>query len=319
MRAGSLFALLGTPLLLSACTVGPDYGVPAAPIAPQWSEASVGAAGSRTDLVSWWRGFHDATLDQLVDRAIAGNLDLQLAQARLREARASRVSAASGLWPALTGSASATRSHGIPGGAPGAGGGGSGKPKVVTQNLFQAGLDASWELDIFGGTRRNIESASANLAATVEDSRATLVSLLGEVAADYVDLRRAQARLHIATDALTSEEDTLALTQAKFQAGLGSALDVAQARAAVATTRAAIPGFETAARDAIHQLSVLTGSPPETLASELDQSGPVPVMSAGVALGLPAELLRQRPDVRAAERRAAKANADIGVAVANEY
>jgi len=324
MGARSLLALLGAPLLLSACTVGPDYRVPTAPLAAQWSKASVGTPAVPSDLATWWRGFHDATLDKLVDRAIAGNLDLQLAQARIREARASRVSTASALWPSLTGTASGTRSHGVAGaagsGAEGGGpGGGSGKPQIVTQNLFQVGLDSIWELDIFGGTRRNIESAGANLAATVEDQRATLVSLLGELATDYVDLRSAQARLQIARDALTSEKDTLALTQAKLQAGLGSALDVAQAQAVVATTRAAIPGLQTTARESIHALSVLTGAPPETLASELAPSAPVPVLSTAVTLGLPAELLRHRPDVRAAERRVAKANADIGVAVANEY
>ncbi|HKT19625.1 MAG TPA: efflux transporter outer membrane subunit, partial [Stellaceae bacterium] len=300
----------------------------AASVPREWSKAAIGASGQPAELATWWRGFQDPLLDQLVDQAVAGNLDLQLAQARIREARAARLAAASPLWPDLTGSASATRFHGRPnplasggsgasigaGAAAGAGGG-----AVVTKNLFQAGLDSSWELDIFGGTRRGIESASAGLAASIEDQRAGLVSLLSELALDYIDLRTAQARLQIARDALTAEEETLALTRAKLEAGLGSALDVAEAEAAAATTRAAIPNLQTAARDAIHELSVLIGAPPETLASKLEPSAPIPAMSSRIALGLPAELLRRRPDIRAAERRVAEANADIGVAVANQY
>lgn len=326
MRPGFWLAVPAAAFLLSACTVGPEYRMPSAPIAPQWSAAAVGPAGKTADLAAWWRGFHDPLLDKLVDGAIAGNLDLQLAQARIRAARAARIAAAAPLWPSLAGSASATRSHGVPGasgasggGASGAGRGGAGQPPVVTQNLFEAGLDASWEIDIFGGTRRAVESAGDELAATIDDRHATLVSLLGEIATDYVELRSAQTRREIARDSLASEEDTLALTRAKFAAGLGSALDVAQAEAAVATTRAAIPGLATSVRAAIHELSVLTGAPPETLAPELAPAAPIPVMSTGAALGLPAELLRRRPDIRAAERRVAEANAEIGVAVANEF
>lgn len=190
---------------------------------------------------------------------------------------------------------------------------------MITKNLFQAGLDSSWGIDIFGGARRSIEAANASLAAAVDDERAALVSLLGELATNYIDLRSAQSRLEVAQGERRSEHDTLELTKARFTAGLGSPLDVAQAQAAVATTRAAIPGLETTVREAIHELSVLVGAPPESLAQKLDSSEPVPLMRTPAALECPAELLRQRPDIRAAEERIAEANANIGVAIANEY
>lgn len=317
------------PFLVGSCTVGPNYRTPTAPLPAQWTKTTIGPSGKEADLATWWRGFKDPVLDTLVRRAIGGNLDLQLAQARIREARADRIAAGSGLWPTLSGSASATRFHGRPSplaagnGANAAGGAtsqaGATNGAVITRNLFQVGLDSSWEIDIFGGTRRSVEAAAATLGAAVEDERATLVSLLGELATDYIDLRSAQSRLKVAEDALQSEEDTLKLTEGRFKAGLGSALDVAQAQAAVATMRSTIPGLQTAARDAIHELSVLIGTPPERLVRELNTAQPVPIMQASAALKLPADLLRRRPDIRAAERRVAAANADIGVAIANEY
>jgi NodT family efflux transporter outer membrane factor (OMF) lipoprotein len=334
MRRILPLGVAGLAVLLSACTVGPDYSTPTAQLPTKWSATRIGPVGPPTDLGQWWRGFHDPVLDSLIARAITGNLDLQTAQARIREARASRIATASTLWPTVTGSASGTRFHGGSGAFGSGGLGGSsglgatssglgtpsgGANSTSTVNLFQTDFDASWELDIFGGTRRSIESSTANLQATRQDRRSTLVSLLGEVVADYITLRDAQERIRIADDTLASERDTLALTLAKFKAGLASALDVAQAQSAAASTLAAIPGLRTTARETVHQLSVLIGTPPETLEPELDQPVPPPVMRTGTTLDPPAELLRRRPDIRAAERRVAAANADIGVAVANEY
>jgi NodT family efflux transporter outer membrane factor (OMF) lipoprotein len=328
----SPLGVIGLLLLLDACAVGPNYEKPTVQPPAHWSETDVGPTGPQTNLARWWQGFDDPILNSLIDRAIAGNLDLQTAVARIREARASRVAASSPLWPTLTGSGSATRFHGSANslgvggllGGPG-GGAGQGGPNALplspafTENLFNNSFDASWELDIFGGTRRSIDSSTANLQAAVEDGRSTLVSLLGEVATNYITLRAAQQRIKIANDTLASEKDTLVLTQNKFEAGLASALDVAQAQSAAANTLATIPGLQTTAREAIHELSVLIGVPPETLAAELDHPVLPPIMRAGIILDLPAELLRRRPDIRAAERRVAAANADIGVAVANEY
>jgi NodT family efflux transporter outer membrane factor (OMF) lipoprotein len=189
----------------------------------------------------------------------------------------------------------------------------------VTTNLYQAGFDASWEIDVFGGRRRAVEAAGAEVQAVEEAERGVVVSLLGEVAQTYLQLRAGQRRLELAQQAIGVARDTLAIIQAKFDHGLATDLDVAQQRAEVAGLTAAIPALETAERLSIHALSVLVGDDPNALNVELAKTRPLPTLPGEVPLGLPSDLLRRRPDVRQAERELASASARIGVATADLF
>jgi NodT family efflux transporter outer membrane factor (OMF) lipoprotein len=196
--------------------------------------------------------------------------------------------------------------------------GAGGLPGVDT-DLWQVGFDASWEIDVFGGTRRNIEASQADLAAAIEDRRDTLVSLLGEVARDYISLRGAQRELQIAQENLSSQQDTLNLTQDRFKNGVATQLDVARAAAEVATTAAQLPTIISSIRQSIHALSILLAEQPDALADELTRVAPIPPVPPEVPVGLPSELLKRRPDLRRAERQLAAANARIGVATADLF
>jgi outer membrane protein TolC len=196
--------------------------------------------------------------------------------------------------------------------------GAGGLPGIDT-DLTQIGFDASWEIDIFGGTRRNIQAANADLAAAEEDRRDVLISLLGEVARDYIDLRGAQRELEIAQENLKSQEDTLWLTRDRFNNGVATQLDVARAAAQVATTAAELPTDDSRIRQSIHALSTLLAEQPEALNDELTKVAPIPPVPPEVPVGLPSELMKRRPDIRRAERQLAAATARIGVATADLF
>jgi NodT family efflux transporter outer membrane factor (OMF) lipoprotein len=216
--------------------------------------------------------------------------------------------------PITSGGAGSSTGAGVPlsplglGGLPG-----------VTTDLYQAGFDASWEIDIFGGVRRSVEASSADFEAAVEDRRDVLISLLSEVARNYIDLRGYQRQIDIAQENLHSQQQSLALTEDRFRAGVTTQLDVARARAQVATTAAGIPSLDAQVHDTIHRLSVLLGEPPIGLMAELLTTQPIPLAPAEVPIGMPAELLRRRPDIRRAERQLAAATARVGVATAQLY
>jgi multidrug efflux system outer membrane protein len=325
-------ARLGAGVLLlvelMGCAVGPNYQMPDMRTPAMWSEAPQnGVTTQPLQRTRWWRTFNDPVLDALVERAVRANIDLRQAEARVREARALRGVAAADFWPTSNVSGSYARSRrsenasaaqvGPLNGSPTLGGGvPSGE---LEQGLFQSGFDARWEIDLFGGVRRSIEAADADLAASVEDLRGVLVTLLAEVARNYVEVRGFQRRVDIAQDNIRSQQDTLELTRARFDAGLTSELDVAQAASQLATTQAQVPTLETAVRQGIHRLSVLLGLAPGALLPELSQEAPVPPAPPGVPVGLPSDLLRRRPDVRRAERQVAAATARIGVAVADLF
>jgi NodT family efflux transporter outer membrane factor (OMF) lipoprotein len=318
-------AVLGF-LLLSGCTVGPNYHKPEVPVPESWAETSDTITAVPMNMVQWWTVFNDTQLDSLVDRALRSNKSLQLAEARILQARAQRIVAASSGLPMLNASSSSTRlersANAFAFTSAGAGpttGGTTGGGFVRRGDLFQAGLDASWEIDVFGGVRRAVEAADANIAAAQEDFRDTLVTLLGEVATNYFQIRGNQRRIAVAIENIDIQRKTVELTQGRFQAGLGSRLEVAQAEALLATTESQIPPFETAVKQSIHQLGVLIGSEPETLLPELSPPGPIPPAPPEVPIGLPSDLLRRRPDIRRAERQLAAATAQIGVAVADLF
>jgi NodT family efflux transporter outer membrane factor (OMF) lipoprotein len=322
LRIGCLVALLS---VLHGCALGPRYRAPKLDIPVKWSEISNGTVPSgAVDLSDWWTAFHDPVLYSLVTRAIHSNLDLRIAEARIREARAARGIVAADRLPSIDASASATRSERSESLPPfrtrAAGGGGAGNAfGDRIQDLFQAGFDASWEIDVFGGIRRGVEAASADVEAVVEDRRDVLVTLLAEVSRNYVELRGNQIRKEILKKNLMVQRDTLILTKVRFAAGLASDLDVARAAALVSTTQAHAPVLETAARQAIHRIGVLLGEHPGSLIQELTKEGPIPLHPPDVPMGLPSDLLRRRPDIRRAERELAAATARIGVAMADLF
>jgi NodT family efflux transporter outer membrane factor (OMF) lipoprotein len=265
----------------------------------------------------WWETFNDPILNRLVDEARQSNLDLRAATARIRQARAQRGVVGSSLWPDLNSSGSYTHSQGSKN--VGAGNSSFGAVPGGRRDLWQAGFDANWEIDVFGGARRDIEASNADIQAALANRDAVMLTLLGDVARNYIELRGFQREVRIAQDNVEAQRGSLNLTQAKFKAGLTSDLDVARAEAQVASTAAAIPSLQTAVQQSIHQLSVLTGRAPEALIDLLETAKPIPVPPPQIPVGLPSELLRRRPDIQQAERSLAAATARIGVATADLF
>jgi NodT family efflux transporter outer membrane factor (OMF) lipoprotein len=187
------------------------------------------------------------------------------------------------------------------------------------QNLFSAGFDAGWEIDVFGGNRRAVEAADADIDAYVESRHDVLVTLLSEVALNYVELRGAQQRLIIARENIVLQKDTVDLTQVRYKAGFVSELDIAQAQALLANTEAEVPTLETSIRQSIYQLSLLLAQQPDALLKELESVKPIPTVPPRIPVGLPSDLLRRRPDIRTAERQLAASTARIGEATADLF
>lgn len=288
---------------LTACvSVGPDYRTPVPAVPASWNAATP-AAG--TSLQHWWRGFHDATLDALIEASLKHSPDLRSAQAKLRESRASLGIARAARSPALNQNASARRNE-----SAGAG---------ETADSYSLGFDASWEIDIFGGTRRSVESAQATLEASEAGLRDVQLTLGAEVARNYLDLRTQQTRLAIARNNLLSLEETQQIVDWRERAGLASALDALQAASTLETARARIPALEASIEADLNTLTVLTGLTRREIAAQITPPAALPDAPAEVAVPLPADTLRQRPDLRAAERRLAAASANVGIATAALY
>ncbi|HTX24755.1 MAG TPA: efflux transporter outer membrane subunit [Steroidobacteraceae bacterium] len=313
-----LIALLAVS---SGCAVGPSYEEPHLATPPSFGELP-GSAGesplsapssAEADLTEWWRQFHDRELERLVDRALRSNLDLLTAASRIRQAREQEIIAGAALLPSVGSSVSGTRLHANSN--PLANGGSS--PLALA--IYSLAFDASWEVDLFGGTRRGIEAARAGAEAAVWDMRDAEVSLTAEVANDYIQLRATQARIAIAQDAVRRQQDLLTLAQARASTGFVTELDVNQQRAQLAATRAELPALASERQTLMHALAVLLAASPQALVQELSPSAPVPGVPVSLPGGLPSDLLRRRPDVRAAERRLAAATAEEGVAVAALY
>ncbi len=313
----AMISLAGT---LAGCAVGPNYRKPHLSPPPSYGEAHAGPTSQPAipiDLTRWWKTFNDAELNSLIERSVDGNLTLLTAEMRVREARAALGAQWANLFPTVDLSAEATRSKSS--GNVGVIQGVAVHPSSHSYPLYQAGFDAGWEIDIFGGTRRAIESAAANVDAMVNARRYALVSLTAEVAHDYVALRGYQRQRDLTYSNLKTQQDSLQLTRSRFKAGLNSDLDVAQAEAQVATTAAEIPTLELNVEQTIHALSLLLGLDPMALADELENVTPIPPSPSEIPVGLPSELLRRRPDVVQAEAQLHQATANIGVAVAELF
>jgi len=314
-------ALAGLALLIAGCrAVGPDYVAPKPSVPASFAEARrTSEQASEAAFIddAWWKNFGDSTLDALVAQALKSAPNLAEAQARVREARALQGIAGAGRFPTADATGEYARNLGsdnVPTGVP-PGGLGPG----IHSNLWQAGFDASWEIDIFGGIRRSIEAADANFQAVAEDRADVTLTLLAEVARDYIDLRGAQRRIEVARKNLAIEQDLLALTQSLLAAGLAPQQDLLRAEAQVRDIQAAIPTFETDERAAAYRIAALIDRPFTEVSAELSVPRPIPQSASEVPVGLPSELLKRRPDVRAAERRIAAANARIGIAQADLY
>ncbi|MFG1477210.1 efflux transporter outer membrane subunit [Xanthobacter sp. V4C-4] len=309
MSALALAALLG------GCAVGPDYATPAFDLPARWSDqAAARAEPAAPKLAHWWERLKDPTLNGLVATAVDGNLDVAAAKARIRESRATYRQQVGGLFPQVDFSASGTRGQN---GSRVSSGGDITVGGLYTQ--YQAGFDASWELDLFGANRRGVEAAAAAAQAAEDDLRGTLLTLVGDVASNYVAARGYQARIALAERTAGAQRETAALTRTKLEAGAANAMDVANAAGLAASTEANIPGLKAQLAQSIHRLGVLTGQPPAALAGRLQRGGPIPNPRAAVAKGVPADVLRNRPDVRQAERTLAQSTALVGQAEAARY
>ncbi len=344
MRARPLVALVA----LAGCTVGPNYSRPDVAVPPRFAEAPATApATSAEPPARWWAQLNDPVLNSLVARALAGNLDLATARSRIAGARAQEREARAAGLPSFNGSAGLNRidfsknagfsslaksfSGGAGGGSSGNGGGsgrrtsgGSSPGQGIALpgsgiTTWSLGLDASWELDLFGGVRRQVEGARARTEAAVWNVRDMQVSVAAEVASDYLSLRSLQNQIAISEAELKRQQATLRLVTVRRQAGLVAELPERQQQLQLSNVAATLPQLQARARDEIHALGVLTGEGADALSDTLTPPATIPAVAFQLPGGLPSDLLRRRPDIRAAERQLAAANADIGVAVADLY
>lgn len=300
-------------MILAGCAVGPNYKTPKTAMPAAFGNGNQTNVNTNEIVITWWHGFNDTELDRLVDRARAGNQDLRVATANLREARAMRRQVQFDLLPAPNGTAGYT--HTLYSQAF--------EPFVPRSQrnieFYDVGFDATWEVDIFGRVRRSVQAATADVQASEADRRDVLVSLISEVARNYFELRGAQGELAVAKRNVENQRETVKITEARLDGGRGTELDVAQARAQLNNTLASIPPEEEAIAHAIHRLSVLVGQQPNALTAELSEPKPLVSLPEMVSIGKPEMLLRRRPDIRAAERSLAAATARIGVATSDLF
>ena len=297
--------------VLGGCAVGPNYKAPDATTEPSFTRGDQPGLSTNSPTVRWWRSFNDETLNQLVDSAVATNIDLRIATANLREARALRRLARFDLAPTVTANGLYENRR---------------NSEIVSRpgedrhlEFYDAGFDATWELDFFGRVRRSTEAARAQAEALEAARRDVLLIVIAEVARNYVELRGTQHQLDVAIRNATNQSETVQITQSRLEGGRGTQFDVARARAQFNSTLAIIPPLEAQIARTIHRLSVLTGQQPGALVEALSKPAPLPNAPELVALGDPTELLRRRPDVRVAERDLAASTARIGVETADLF
>ena len=297
------------------CQVGPDYAAPDMPLPDRYAWSDAGEQTPPAEPSGWWRSFHDPTLDELITIATANNFDLRIAVERIDLYRAQYGIASSDLYPDVGALASYSRNR-VPGadftdvgftldGAP--------------YNSWQVGLDSSWEIDLFGRIARGIEAAAGDLQSSVEDWRYAMVTLRAEVASSYISIRTLQARLGVAERDIASQRRFLALVEQQIAAGTETESQLAQAKVQLAESEALIPQLGTSMATELSNLALLLGTTPGPLSSLIPASGRIPEVPSELAVGIPADLLRRRPDIRSAERAIAAATARIGQATASLY
>ncbi|OJW51055.1 MAG: hypothetical protein BGO67_12040 [Alphaproteobacteria bacterium 41-28] len=323
---------LSSFLLLSACMVGPDYREPRECLPEKWKNAEKNNEKKPRNIqeeIKWWENFKDPLLTKLVREAVKSNYDLKVAIATIYQARATLLGAEADLMPEIDGIDSFTHNEdslnatefanrqNLVTVTPTTGGTAIGTNRYF--NLFTTGLTTTWEMDIFGRLRRGVESAEAGLEAQVEDMHNVMISIIGQVASNYINLRSYQKQLEVTKKSFESWDSIYKLNKSLLKAGLATDIDVAQAETSRDQTEAAIPPLEALIKTTIHQLSILTGKPPACLYDLLSKVGPIPYIPIEIFAGIPCELLKRRPDIRAAERNLAAATAQIGVAEASRY
>lgn len=314
-RCAGWAATLALAILLPGCMIaGRDYTSPAMITPDSWHQSLTSDLNSGSpSLESWWTRFNDPTLNRLIDIAFASNRDLAIAYERINEARAQRGVARSGLFPSLDFNGGVARNRtsenlGTPS-----------PPAGKTGNFWATGIDAGWEADLFGGVRRAVEAADATEEGIEEVYRDTLVSLFAEVALNYIQLRTIEERITIANENIANQQESVDLTSDRLEAGLATEVDTSQASTSLATSRALIPLLKNERSIALNRLATLIGRYPSAAESLVGKSKGIPVPPRKASVGIPADLVRSRPDVRAAERNLAAQTALIGVAEADLY
>jgi NodT family efflux transporter outer membrane factor (OMF) lipoprotein len=300
-----VLAIAGTTAM-AGCTLGPDYrGAPAvapnASHATSFSRAPKDVTSTAPAAAQWWKSLDDPELDKLIETALGNSPDIHAAQARLRQSRAGLRKQQRNELPKASGSAAYLQAR-LPGSS----------LNIGSAGLYNLGFDATWEVDMFGGTRRAIEAASAEASAVDADLADTHVQLSAEIAQAYVDLRDQQQRIALVRESVELEEQILTLTQQRRAQGVASELDVERIRTQVENTRGTLIPLDAQITESLDQLATLTGREPGSLDAELAAAGPLPALPEAIAVGDPAALLRQRPDIRAAEWRLVSTNAQIG-------
>lgn len=305
MKSIIVFGITTASLLfLLGCTIGPNYSEPTnenLDLPVSYGEFGDPAfVSGDSDLREWWKVFNDPMLEDLIDRARAENRDLRIAVSRVQQARLRVDLAQASRSPQVSVGAGATTNE----------------DGQISSNI---GLQASWDLDVFGKIQRQIESEDAAFQTSEEDRRDIQVALFAQVAQSYLSVRSLQAQLHAAQMNIESQEEILKLTEVRFDNGISSGLDIAQAKQVLASSQASIPALRIALAQNINTIAVLIGTHPQGLHVDLRDPRPIPVPPTKITIGLPAQLLRQRPDIRSAERRIAAQSAQIGVATADLY
>lgn len=299
---------------LSGCVVGPDY-IPISKEMPSvWNQPlSAGMESDPNMPVRWWEIFSDADLNRLIETAAAKNRDVKAAFSRLEASRALRDYTTGQYYPSVDATGSYTRYQA----------GKDGVSQLPDEpdpiNLHSGGFDFLWEMDLFGKIRRSVESSEASYQASIEDYRDVMVTLIAEVCRNYIDLRTTQMRIAYARDNIKIQQDTLDLTKSRYESEIAGELDVRQAELNLANTQAEIPSLRIAEASSLNRLAVLLGQMPGTLKEQLGKGKSLSEIKEKIVVGLPADMLRQRPDIRRAERQLAAQTARIGVATAELY
>ncbi|MGB6488352.1 MAG: efflux transporter outer membrane subunit [Steroidobacteraceae bacterium] len=311
MRNIHLLLTLAAAVALSGCAVGPNYVRPQTPVAAQFAGAEPDVYTNQQTQVEFWKQFDDPTLDQLVSDSLRANYDLRIAVGRLVQSRALRNQSEFDLAPTVTASGGYNKQR---------------TPEVedpfggaYTQKFYDAGFDATWELDFFGGVRRNVQARNAELRGEVANLHDAQVSVIAEVARNYFELRGEQTQLAVARANVENERQVLQLAEAERTAGSGTDLDVARAQAQLSTTLSTIGPLEAAVSRSIHGLGVLTGRDPDALTGALSAPHELPPLPHIVPVGSPADMLRRRPDIRAAEQNLEASTDLVGVAISNLF
>lgn len=315
IKKDCLRSVLGMIMLVAGCTVGPDYSKPKLELPDRWKEQQQKTADSApVELKDWWTTLNDPVLEDLIEQSAGANLGLREAWFRIEESRALRDFSSGRYAPQVDAGVSYMRSRDTRNGAasiPGLSG--------DQINSHSAGFDSAWEIDLFGGIKRSVESSQAALEASVDNYHDVMITLYAEVARNYVEMRAIQSRLRYAQQNIDSQRETLKLTEDRFNAGITPELDVIQAKLNLANTESEVPSLRLAEIQAVNRIAVLLGQFPQTFKAELRAVRGIPTPPAQIPAGLPADLLRRRPDIRRAERELAALTAAIGVATAELY